>query len=214
MTRITVLGGTGYTGGNIVREAVARGHQVTSISRTLPEDQIDGVTYRTGDALDADTLAHVADGADVVVHSLAPRGPLTDTFQDVVLAAAAATAQAGARFGIIGGAGSLHVVEGGPLLVDSPEFPEAFRAEARSMVGVLDALRDSAEDLDWFMVSPAAGYGAYAPGERTGSYRVGGDVLLTDDDGTSFISGEDFAIAVVDEIERPAHRRARFTVAY
>ena len=59
MTRITVLGGTGYTGGNIAREAVARGHQVTSISRTLPEDQIDGVTYRTGDALDADTLAHV-----------------------------------------------------------------------------------------------------------------------------------------------------------
>ena len=81
MTRITVLGGTGYTGANIVREAVARGHEVTSISRTLPEDQIDGVTYRTGDALDADTLAHVADGADVVVHSLAPRGPLADGFR-------------------------------------------------------------------------------------------------------------------------------------
>ena len=149
MTRITVLGGTGYTGANIVREA-----------------------------------------------------------------AAAATAQAGARFGIIGGAGSLHVVEGGPLLVDGPEFPEAFRAEARTMVGVLDALRDSAEDLDWFMVSPAAGYGAYAPGERTGSYRVGGDVLLADDAGTSFISGEDFAIAVVDEIENPKHSRGRFTVGY
>ena len=69
-----------------------------------------------------------------------------------------------------------------------PATAEAFRAEARTKVGVLDALRDAAEDLDWFMVSPAAGYGAYAPGERTGSYRVGGDVLLTDDAGTSFIS--------------------------
>jgi len=214
MTRITVLGGTGYAGGHIVREAVARGHQVTSLSRTVPQDQVDGVTYVAGDATDPEALARVTDGADVVVHALAPRGPLAERFQDEVLGTAAAASRAHARFGIVGGAGSLHVTEGGPLLVDGPEFPEAFRDEAQTMVGVLAALRESAEDLDWFMVSPAAGFGSYAPGERTGTYRVGGDVLLVGADGASFISGADFAIAIVDEIERPAHRRARFTVAY
>lgn len=83
MTRITVLGGTCYAGGHIVREAAARGHEVTSVSRTLPEDRVEGVTYRAGDALDPATIAQVAEGADVVVHALAPRGPLAGRLEDV-----------------------------------------------------------------------------------------------------------------------------------
>ena len=79
---------------------------------------------------------------------------------------------------------------------------------------MLTALRETSDDVDWFCVSPAAGFGSYAPGEATGTYRVGGDVLLTDASGTSFISGADFALAFVDEIEQARHHRERFTVAY
>jgi putative NADH-flavin reductase len=106
------------------------------------------------------------------------------------------------------------VAEGGPKFVDTPEFPQEFAEEPRVLDAVLQDLRESDQDLDWFFLSPAAGFGSYAPGERTGSYRLGGDVLLTDENGESHISGADLAIALVDEIETPAHRRTRFTVAY
>jgi putative NADH-flavin reductase len=82
------------------------------------------------------------------------------------------------------------------------------------MAGVLDELRASPAGVDWFGVSPAAGFGAFAPGERLGRYRVGGDVMLVDESGDSNISAPDLALAVIDEVERPAHKRQRFTVAY
>lgn len=214
MTRITVLGGTGYAGGHIVREAIARGHEVTSLSRTLPAEQVEGVTYRTGDLLDPDVVAHVAVGADVVVHALALRGPLEGRLRDIARAVAAEAADAGARVGFVGGAGSLLASEDGPLVADGPDFPPAFHAEAMTMAAILADLRATDAGLDWFMVSPAAGFGAFAPGERTGSFRTGGDVLLVAEDGTSTISGADYAIAFLDEIERPTHRRERFTVGY
>ncbi|GAB3216986.1 hypothetical protein GCM10027586_10200 [Kineococcus gypseus] len=120
----------------------------------------------------------------------------------------------GARLGVVGGAGSLLVAEGGPRLVDTEGFPDAFKPEALEAAAVLDDLRASEESLDWFYVSPAAGFGAFAPGERTGTYRTGGDLLLTDASGESFVSGDDFALAVADEVDSAAHRRQRFTVAY
>ncbi|WP_428833562.1 NAD(P)-dependent oxidoreductase, partial [Pseudoclavibacter helvolus] len=113
-----------------------------------------------------------------------------------------------------GGAGSLFGAEGGPRLADTDGFPEPVKPEAAEMAGVLDDLRASAPELDWFYVSPAAAFGSWAPGEATGDYRVGGDILLTDANGDSNISGADFAAAILTEIETPAHRRARFGVAY
>ena len=98
--------------------------------------------------------------------------------------------------------------------MDTPDFPTEFAAEPRVLDAVLQNLRASDESVDWFFLSPAAGFGDYAPGEATGSYRVGGDVLLSDDEGKSYISSQDLALAIVDEIEKPAHRRTRFTVAY
>lgn len=98
--------------------------------------------------------------------------------------------------------------------MDTPAFPDAFKAEALELTGVLEDLSGTDPALDWFFVSPAVEFGAYAPGTATGHYRIGGDVVLADADGTSAISGPDLALAVVDEIERPAHHRARFTVAY
>ena len=104
--------------------------------------------------------------------------------------------------------------EGGPTVASLPDFPEAFASEAAQLTGVLEDLRSSDEALNWFFVSPAGGFGSYAPGEATGHYRLGGDVLLVDENGESFISGADFALALVDEIVEPKHHRSRFTVAY
>jgi putative NADH-flavin reductase len=215
-SRIVVLGGTGYAGSLIVEEAARRGHDVVAVSRTAPATLPAGASHRAGDLRDAAFLADVLDGADAVVATSSPRGELAEP--GVLRAAydqlARLAEDKGVRLGVIGGAGSLHVSEGGPLLVDTPEFPAEFQTEARELGAVLEDLRAETGELDWFFLSPAAGFGGYAPGERTGSYRVGDDVLVSDEKGESFISGADLAIAVVDEIEQPAHRRARFTVAY
>lgn len=214
MARITVIGGTGYAGTHIVREAVARGHQVRSVSRSVPAEQVDGAEYTEGSVLDDATIAAALDGTDVVVASVSPRGDMAGQVRPAYARLAAAAQERGVRLAVVGGASSLHVAEGGPRLLDTPEFPDAFKDEAREFADILDDLRAAPAALDWFYLSPASTFGAYAPGEDTGSYRVGGDVLLTDDAGDSEISGGDFARAVVDEIEEPAHRRTRFTVAH
>jgi len=215
MARITVLGGTGYAGGNIVAVAAQRRHTVKSYSRKPPAQPVAGVDYRTGDVSDAATLADAFSQADVVVSALAPRGNMADGVVRQADAAAAKLAQAkGVRFGVIGGAGSLQVTAGGPTLAETPDFPNDYKSEAIEMTSVLDDLRASDPSLDWFFVSPAANFGAWVPGEATGKFRVGGDVLLVDDKGESNISGADLALAIVQEIETPQHRRARFTVSY
>jgi putative NADH-flavin reductase len=217
MARIVILGGTGYAGGHLAQEATARGHQVLAVSRTAPESTPEGIEHRAGDVREEGFLAEVLEGADVVVSALSPRGDMADleAFRALIATVGRIAREKGVRLGVIGGAGSLLVAEGGPKLVDTPDFPKEFAEEPRVLDAVLQDLRAAQDEgLDWFFVSPAGGFGSYAPGERTGSYRVGGDVLLTDAEGNSYISGEDLAVALVDEIETPAHRRARFTVAY
>ncbi len=214
MARISVFGGTGYAGSTIVTEAAKRGHSVTSVSRNLPEQRVDGVDHLQGSLLDADTRAKVLADADVVVVTVAPRGDMEGRVAAGIAELAAEAERAGVRIGVIGGAGSLHVAEGGPRLFDTPDFPAAYKPESLEMAAALDDLRSSPESLDWFYLCPPAGFGGFAPGERRGTYRVADDVLLTDDEGNSFIGGADFGRALVDEIEQPAHRRARFTVAY
>lgn len=214
MTRITVIGGTGYAGGNIVRAAAARGHEVTTLSRTAPAEGPAGVRAETGSATEPADVARAIAGAEVVVVALSPRGEMVGRTAPAIAEIASQVGAAGARLGVIGGAGSLLVSPGGPLVSDGPDFPAAVLPEAKEMGEALDALRADDSGLDWFFVSPAGGFGSWAPGEATGEYRVGGDVLLVDEEGSSFISGADFGAAIVDEIERPAHRRARFTVAY
>jgi putative NADH-flavin reductase len=138
---------------------------------------------------------------------------MAETLRGGIAALAAEATAAGVRLGAIGGAGSLHVAEGGPRLFDTERFPAAAKPESLTMLAVLEDLQ-ATSDLDWFYVSPPAMFGAFNPGEERGTYRVGGDVLLADENGVSDIGGADFGRAFVDEIETPAHRRARFTVAY
>jgi putative NADH-flavin reductase len=216
--RIAIIGGTGYTGGNIAREAVKRGWQVRSLSRHEPADPIDGVEYVTGSYGDAEDLDHFADGADVLVLAV---HATTDDGASVLLphlqTIADAAENAGARLGIVGGAGSSFVSDGGPRLVDTPEFLDAWKPESLTHAKVLEWLaqnRPAGSGLHWFYVSPAALYGSYAPGETTGKYRTGGDILVSKDDGSSEISGTDFALAFADELADPKHQNRRFTVGH
>lgn len=217
MAHITIIGGTGYAGAHIAQTAADRGHDVTVIARSTPEGPIAGVTYREADVTDTSAIERiVSSDADVVISSLSPRGALAGEGKLAAINATIADAALAAkvRLGVIGGAGSLQQFEGGPLVSDSPDFPAEIKPEAEEMGRVLTDLRGRGDDLAWFYVSPAGGFGPWQPGEATGTYRLGGDVLLADEAGNSAISGADFALAVVKEIESPAHTGARFTVAY
>ncbi|WP_206792722.1 NAD(P)-dependent oxidoreductase [Amycolatopsis sp. MtRt-6] len=213
MAKLVVFGATGYAGGKIGAEALRRGHEVVGVARnagSVPE----GVEARQGSLHDEELVAQVAKDADVFVVATPAREIEGRKLIDAVPALARIAAGNGVRLSFVGGAASLHVAEGGPRLFDTPEFPAEYKEEAGNHAEVLGLLREQDESLDWFYVSPAAEFGAWVPGERTGEFRLGGDVLVTDENGRSFIGGDDFAIAYVDEIEQAKHRRARFTVAY
>lgn len=213
MARIAVIGGTGYAGRHIVQEAVDRGHTVVSVARTVPSERVDGATYVEGTLLDVPGLVAELQGVDVVVSAVAARGDMLGHVRTSIAELVEALPDT-VRIGVIGGAGGSLVSPGGPRLVDTDGFTEEYKPEALEAIGILDDLRRSAASRDWFYVHPAGGFGAWAPGERTGSYRDGGDVLVVDEAGESFISGADLGVAVVDEIEQPKHTRERFTVGY
>lgn len=212
MATIVVFGGTGYTGGNIAREAASRGHRVIAVSRSEPAEPIEGVTYETGAA---EALApRLVPGADAVVATLSPRGDMAGRLVGIYRELARQCAEAGARYVQIGGFSSLRPAPGEPRFAEG-EIPEQFREEALegdATRAMLD--EEAASDLDWLFVSPAGSYGAWAAGERKGEYRVGDEIALFDENGESAISGADFALAVVDEIDTPAHRRAHICIAY
>lgn len=214
MARITVLGGTGYGGGAVVREAARRGHEVVAVSRTAPERPVPGVTQVTGSVLDPDVLGPVVAGADVVFEALSPRGDMAGKVEGVFADLVQLARGNGTRLGVLGGASSLLVSPGGPRLLDvEPAEPEVL-PEVELGIRKLETLEAAPEDLDWFYVSPAAEFGAWVPSPETGHYRTSDDVLLRDPDGRSEISAADLAIAVLDEIEQPSHRRRRFHVAH
>ncbi|WIX81773.1 NAD(P)H-binding protein [Amycolatopsis carbonis] len=214
MSKLVVFGATGYVGGRITDEALRRGHAVVGVARKAEGLHAD-VEARTGSLHDAGFIADATKGADVIVVATPGRADEQGRrLLDVLPALADAARAAGARLSFVGGAASLLVAPGGPRLLDTPDFPDTYRAEATAQTEVLAALRELPADVEWFYVSPPAKFGAWIAGERTGSYHVGGDVLLSDAEGNSHISGADFAIAFVDEIDEPRHSRARFTVAY
>lgn len=212
MAKVVVFGGTGYTGRNIVREAASRGHHVISVSRSAPQNAVEGVQYEIGAAEEA--AQRLIPGSDAVVAALSPRRDMAGRLVQVYGVLARASAEAGARYLQIGGFSSLRPAPGAPRFVEG-EIPQEYRDEALEGEATRAMLAGSSpRELDWVFVSPAATYGEWAAGERTGTYRVGGEVALFDDAGSSNISGEDFALAVVDEIETAAHHREHIGVAY
>jgi uncharacterized protein len=202
--KIAVIGASGNAGSRITAELARRGHSVTAIARH-PEKIASGanVTPTRGDVMDQAGLARLLAGHDAAissVHFLAS--------DPAKLIGAAKESKVG-RYLVVGGAGSLEVAPG-VRLVTTPGFPVAYKAEAEKGAAFLDLLRAETE-LNWTFLSPSA---LFTAGERTGKFRLGNDQLLTSADGKSSISFEDFAVALADEIERPAHIRQRFTVGY
>jgi len=202
--KIAVVGASGNAGSRIVTELASRGHTVTAIARH-PEKIAAGanVTAKKGDVMDQAGLARLFAGHDAAISSV----HFLDS-DPVKLIAAARDSKVG-RYLVVGGAGSLEVAPG-VRLVTTPGFPVVYKAEAEKGGAFLDLLRQEKE-MNWTFLSPSA---LFVPGERTGKFRLGTDQLLTAADGKSSISFEDFAVALADEIERPAHIRARFTVGY
>jgi putative NADH-flavin reductase len=202
--KIALIGATGNVGTRVLAEALSRGHQVTGIARQ-PEKLAakPGLTAARGDTADPGGLARILAGHDAVVSSTRfqgadPRGVIAAVKKSGV-----------ARLLVVGGAGSLEAAPG-VALVDTAEFPAAYKPEASAGREFLNVLR-AEDDLDWTFLSPSA---FLAPGERTGKFRLGGDRLLVGPDGQSRVSIEDYALALVDELENPKHSRRRFTVGY
>lgn len=200
---IAVLGASGRAGSEIVKELVARGHEVIAIARK-PEaiPALPGVTVKAGDAADPAALAPLIRGADAVISAI--------HFDVSAATLLSALKQAGVgRLLVTGGAASLEVAPG-VRLIDTPEFPEAWKGAAQGGIAFLDALKGETE-IDWTFFSPAA---FIFEGPRLGTYRGGKDQLVTDDKGESRISFADYAIAMVDELEQHRYPRARFTAGY
>lgn len=202
--KIAVVGASGQAGSRIVAELSRRGHHVTAIARNpdkiavLPQ-----VTAVKGDAHDQPALTALLAGHDAAISSI------HFLASDPAKLIGAAKASGVGRYLVVGGAGSLEVAPG-VRLVTTPGFPAQYKAEAEKGAAFLDLL-GSEKDLNWTFLSPSA---LFTAGERTGQFRLGTDQLLTAADGKSWISFEDFAVALADEIERPAHIRKRFTVGY
>ncbi|BAL75625.1 NAD(P)-dependent oxidoreductase [Bradyrhizobium cosmicum] len=202
--KIAVAGASGRAGSEITKELARRGHTVTAIARN-PEKiaALPNVTPTKGDVLDQAGLSNLWGGHDAAVSSVhfLASDPLR-------LIGAAKESKVG-RYLVVGGAGSLEVAPG-VKLVTTPGFPAEYKAEAEKGGAFLDLLRQE-KDLNWTFISPSA---LFIEGERTGKFRLGTDQLLADASGKSWISFADYAIALADEIERPAHARQRFTVGY
>lgn len=214
MANVVVFGITGYSGSAIANEFLDRKNNVVGVARNATDVTArDNLTIASGSIHDPEFVKRVlseADAAIIAVPAISSDGRRLAEALPGVLSAAR---ESETRIGVVGGAGTLLVSEGGPALVDTPNFPDALKlgvAAHRDVLGVLN----SSVGVDWFYVSPAAGYGPWAPGPRTGSYRSGSTVLLTDSEGNSKLSAPDLGVAMADEVERPTHHSERFTVAY
>ena len=216
MATIAVFGATGTIGSRIVGEALDRGHRVTAVVRDRNKitEVHPNLSVRTGDVLDPASVTGAAEGHDVVISAAgggdgaAHQATLKPSAVALVEGLRALRGQT-PRLIAVGGAGSLRTADGGQVW-DAPGLPENLLLIMHAHGDALEHYR-TITDVDWTNVSPAA---KIAPGERTGTYRTGLDDLVTDESGNSFISVEDFAVAVIDEVERPQHRQHRFTVAH
>jgi putative NADH-flavin reductase len=212
--KTALIGATGFIGSHILQEAAAREHEVTALVRhpeRVPAHAL--VTARKADVYAPDELASLLSGHEAVISAFsADKGP-ADFYERMVEGAKniiTATKDAAVpRLLVVGGAGSLEIAPGRQVL-DEPDFPKDWLGGARGTREFLYLLQKD-PDLDWTFLSPAQ---VIQPGERTGKFRLGQDQLLTDDQGKSLISLQDYAVAMIDELEKPQHTRQRFTLAY
>lgn len=207
--KIVLLGASGMIGSRVLAELLSRGHTVTVLARYPEKISAQNVTAIKVDALDAESIAAGSKGADILISAYGPPQDrpqlLIEAVQALIKGLELATVH---RVLMVGGAGSLFVAPGVDV-IDSGHLPEKWRDIAIAHREALALLK--ASSLEWTYFSPA---GIIEPGERTGKFRLGTDSLITDEKGNSTISAEDYAIALVDEVEHPRHIRQRFTIGY
>ena len=212
--KVALIGATGYVGSRMMIEALQRGHEVTAITRhpeRLPA--VPQLYPACGDVFEQDAIATLVAGHDAVIDAFHPGWGMPDSGERQLAgeqAIIAAVKQAGvARLLLVGSAGTLEIAPHLDLL-DTAEFPQEMKATARASRVVLRQLRSEVE-LQWTVLTPPA---ILDPGQRTGSFRLDDDQLITDEYGLSKISLEDYAVAMVDELENPQHAGQRFTIGY
>ncbi len=213
MSKIAIIGASGYVGTALLNEAVKRGHQVSAFVRHPEKIAANAnVTAVKADVLDTDGLAALLKGHDLVISAYNPGWQEAD-IRNIHIKGSKSISEAVKKAGIkrliaVGGAGSLEI--NGQQLVDSPEFPAEYKEGA---LGARQALNDlkTEDTLDWSFVSPAI---LLVPGEATGTFRLGKDSPVFDDKGESKITVGDLAVAILDEAEQGKHIRQRFTAAY
>lgn len=213
MSKIAIIGASGYVGTALLNEAVKRGHQVSALVRHPEKIAANAnVTAVKADVLDTDGLAALLKGHDLVISAYNPGWQEAD-IRNIHIKGSKSISEAVKKAGIkrliaVGGAGSLEI--NGQQLVDSPEFPAEYKEGA---LGARQALNDlkTENELDWSFVSPAI---LLVPGEATGTFRLGKDSPVFDDNGESKITVGDLAVAILDEAEQGKHIRQRFTAAY
>ena len=205
---VVLYGATGKAGSRILNELIERGHKVTAVARNVSNLPAT-VGSKQDDLKDVDKIAAIIAGADAVVSAYGPPPDDTDQLLGVTERQIAAVKKAGnVRLIVVGGAASLEVAPGVSLLA-SGHVPAPWVPIATSHAKAYKLLQNS--DINWTYFSPA---GFFEPGKRTGKFRLGINELITDEKGESRISLEDYAIALVDELEKPAHERARFSIGY
>ena len=212
--KVALLGATGFVGSALLKEALDRGHIVTAIVRH-PEklEKREGLTAKAGDVYHTTSLATLIQGNDAIISAFNPGWKDPNLYDDQVRGTAsiiAAIKKAGIKRVLwVGGAGGLEV-KPGVRVVNSPDLPSWVRPGSLATIDALDQLQKEPE-LEWSYLSPSA---ELKPGQRSGKFRLGNDQLLVDATGKSEISVQDYAVAMIDELERPAHVRRRFTVGY
>ena len=212
--KIALIGATGFVGSAILKEALDRGHEVTAIVRhpeKLPAHA--KLHAKKGDVYNAEEVSRLVAGHDAVISAFNPGWKNPNLYEDQVrgtTAIIAAVKRAGVKRVLwVGGAGGLEIKPGAQS-VDTPEFPKDWKQGSLATREALNLLRKESS-LDWSYLSPSADL---SPGQRTGKFRLGKDQLLTDANGKSHISTQDYAMAMIDEVEQPKHIRHRFTVGY
>lgn len=216
--KIALIGATGFVGTEILKEALDRKHNVVAISRNTDKIKIQNelLTTKSVDVNDVEELAQAVSGSDVVLSAYNP-GWANPNIYDEFLEGAKAIQQAVKNSGVkrlivVGGAGSLYL-DKNTRVIDDPNFPAAIKPGAMAATDYLDILKKE-EDLDWTFFSPAIGMAPGKPQERKNTYRTGLENPVFDADGNSELSVQDTAVVLVDEAERAAHVKQRFTAAY
>ena len=216
MKKIALIGASGFIGSAILKELLNRGHFVTAIVRNPDKITLRNPNLKViqGDVMSEDTVTNLVKGSDIVISAYNPgwtnpniAKDTTNAYKSIINGVKKAEVK---RLLIVGGAGSLYVSPERRIM-DTGAIPESYMPAIRALAEVLYGLQSHEHQLDWAFFSPAS---TIEPGERTGKFRLGNDYMVKDENGESRISVEDYAVAMVDEVEKPQHHKVRFTIGY